>query len=436
MISHFRCLLGSTAQASLSAGSLLLCLGMLYAEATPVLESARQIPVAADVDIVIAGGSTAAVSAAVEAKRSGANVYLVAARPYVGEDLCATQRLWLEEGEVPRSDLAKRIYGSGRATTPLRVKSEMDRALLQAEIPYLTGCYATEMLVDETGDAAGIVMVNRSGRQAIRAKVVIDATRHAVIARQGAATFRKFVPGKRPVRFIVVGGKKPTGGLRGRMLNVTFNSHLVHECTISVSLPDGSYASLARAEQAVRTKTFAKGMVDMSETLLFMPSSTLVGRTRQEAPWPGAAACDLASFTPKRVDRLYVLSAQADIEQSAAEKMLRPLEFMALGQRIGRAAAEEAKKLDKLGRWSLPVPTVGWARPEPRCAKTSKVSGPRTWVRSVSRRGSCQSWAPMMLWSSEGERLALRPVLRRRDRAPGRSSSNTWTSWAVSGQPA
>ena len=53
------------------------------------------IPVAYSVDVVVVGGSTGAVSAAEAASRSGAKVFLAAPRPYLGDDLTATLRLWL-----------------------------------------------------------------------------------------------------------------------------------------------------------------------------------------------------------------------------------------------------------------------------------------------------------------------------------------------------
>ena len=59
----------------------------------------------------------------------------------------------------------------------------MDKALLQAGVQYLTGCYVTDVLRDNDGQLAGIVMANRSGRQAVRAKVIVDATCRAAVAR-------------------------------------------------------------------------------------------------------------------------------------------------------------------------------------------------------------------------------------------------------------
>lgn len=75
-----------------------------------VNESARDIPVAYDVDVVVVGGSTGAVSAAVAAAEKGAKVFLAAPHPYLGDDMTATLRLWLENGEEPTSPLAQKVF--------------------------------------------------------------------------------------------------------------------------------------------------------------------------------------------------------------------------------------------------------------------------------------------------------------------------------------
>ena len=60
-----------------------------------VVEPARRIPVAARVDVVIAGGGMAGVAAALEAAAKGRTVMVVAPRLYLGEDLADTMRpLW------------------------------------------------------------------------------------------------------------------------------------------------------------------------------------------------------------------------------------------------------------------------------------------------------------------------------------------------------
>jgi flavin-dependent dehydrogenase len=343
-----------------------------------IVEQSKRIQVAYDVDVVVVGGSSAGVAVACEARRSGASVFLISDRPYVGVDLCARQRLWLEPGEEPTSELDKAIFGKDRWATPLAVKKAMDEALLRVGVPYLTGCYATEALFDESGNVAGIVMANRSGRQAVKAKVVVDGSRHAVLTRQTAATFRGFKPGKKTFQFVVVGGEmQRSEHVLGRKLDVTYDSptsrrgpvvkYPVYEYTVSIDMKDGSPASFAAAEQRVRNLVIGKGAKDCSEVLYFIPDDSVVGESRIEGSWPGAALCDLSAYRPRGVPHLYVLSAYADMDKIAAEKMLRPLEFMAIGRRIGREAATMAKALSSPGRMEVggsssgsgPVSSVG-----------------------------------------------------------------------------
>ena len=69
-----------------------VALGAAGAAAVPatVPESARKIPVAYDVDVVVVGGGVSAVAAATAAAKDGAKVFLAAPRPYLGQDLAGT----------------------------------------------------------------------------------------------------------------------------------------------------------------------------------------------------------------------------------------------------------------------------------------------------------------------------------------------------------
>ena len=79
-------------------------------ERAAVNESARQIPIAYEVDVAVVGGGTGAVSAAVAAAEAGATVFLAAPYPYLGDDMTATLRMWLEPDEQAEHPLAKRIF--------------------------------------------------------------------------------------------------------------------------------------------------------------------------------------------------------------------------------------------------------------------------------------------------------------------------------------
>jgi len=332
-----------------------------------VLETPREIPVARDVDVVVVGGSGAAVEAACEAARRGARVFLLAPRPYLGDDICSTLRLWPEQGEEPKSKLARACFGPGRMATPLTVKTQMDKALLEAGVHYLTGCYATDVLRDKQGRLAGIVMASRSGRQAVRAKVIVDATCQALVARQAGAAFRPFLPGPRTFTRVVVGGEMRGGktfSARKADFALDFVTNKVkerlpfYEYKLTIDMPDRGVASFARAENLARDMTYTRESKMGAEVLSYVPSDTMLGQSRLES-YSGAETTDLGAFRPKSMAQLYVLSACADLGGGVAANVLRPLTMMEIGARIGRVAAEEAERLPAPQSAALPAMEVG-----------------------------------------------------------------------------
>jgi hypothetical protein len=501
-----------------------------------VCESARDIPVAYDVDVVVVGGSSGAVAAAVEAAKQGASVFLAAPKTYLGEDLCATYRLWLEPGEEPVSPLAKAIFApprpafaiekglpftyktdppssgvhkdtqpptllaDGKAANapsqsveyggdvtlvldlgketalngvhllafqrandfevqafsvrssvdaehwgpatevqnallgkssfennplhlqavlsgnarylkvsvtkaasakrlllgeivvedasakvaapaadaprvppmPMQVKRTLDEALLQAGVSFLYGCYPTDVLFDASGQPAGIVMANRSGRQAVRGKVIIDATTRAVVARMAGAQFEAYPQGAQGFQRIVAGGK-PLEALHPKSLpaplqleqeGATENTRM-EAAAYSLSLPmrDGSFASFAEAEQKARDLTWTIGQAVTSENLFQVPPDAMHARKHVSDVPKGGDTLDLDVFRPKEVGRLYVLGGCADVPRETAAQMLRPLALLDLGTRIGSAAAAEAKGVAKTGDVHLAAASPDQALP-------------------------------------------------------------------------
>jgi len=347
-------------------GLLAVCLfaaAGISGDAKCVIEAPKEIPIAYDVDVVVVGGSSGAVECACEAARQGASVFLLAPRPYVGSDICSTLRLWLEEGEQPKSRLAVACFGEERVTSPFAVKAAMDRALLEAGVSYLTGCYATDVLRDKDGRIAGVVMANRSGRQAVRAKVVVDATERAVVARLAEVKFRPFVSGPQTFKRVIIGGQMRNGdGMSGEKRDFTCDSVAkgtkhrlpVYEYTLRIDLENDDFRSFQRAENWARDMTYAAGSELASETLYHVPPDTIIGEGRLDW-WPGADEAMLEAFRPKGTARLYVLNAYADLDGAAAAKLLRPLELIAMGRRIGQAAAAEAAELPALQDVRLPA---------------------------------------------------------------------------------
>ena len=333
-----------------------------------VMETEREIPVAYDVDVVVVGGSSAGVAAAAAAAAEDAKVFLAAPRPYLGEDLCATWRLWLEPGEHPGNGLARSLFleaasqnqsDSARVSdrlppTPMQIKRVLDQALISAGVPFLYGCYATDVLRDDKGRLAGIVMANRSGRQAVRAKVIVDATPRATVARLAGSTFEPYPAGSQTFKRVVIGAlarkdiasrRLPTpvrsvseDGSRATEFDAV-------EYTLSIPMRDGSFSSLAEAEQHAREMTWDPAQVGASEAVFQVPPDPVHARKHLTGAWPGVNSVDLDAFRPKGQEEIYVLGGCADISREAAEVMLRPVTFLALGSRIGAAAAAEARGL-------------------------------------------------------------------------------------------
>ena len=352
-----------------------LCAGARAEEVSPRL---RDVPVFAEVDVAVAGGSCGAVAAACAAADAGARVLLVAPRPYLGDDLCGAQKLWLEPGEKAESELAKSLFPEGRVTTPFTVKRALEKALLKRGVRWLTGCYATDLLLSEGGRPGGLIAVCRSGSLAVRAKGVVDATDHAVLARASGARFRDFAPGAKELQFVVVGGALQSApGLTGRALDVAFKNpgkdKVTNGCPVyayaeTIQVQDNSVASWARAEQELRNKVCGLGMQDCSGVPTCAPPDTLIGASRAAGPFPGATACDLGAFRSPDVAGLFVLSACADVEDQAG--LMRPLALLAMGERVGTAAAKEAAAAPQAA-------AVQVARPNAPASLRVPVRGPR-----------------------------------------------------------
>ena len=290
-----------------------------------VMQSEREIPVISSVEIMVIGGTSAGVAAAESAARSGAKVFLVAPRPYLGEDMCATLRF--------------EVSGS----TPGQVKASLAAKLLDAGVDFRYGSYVTDVLRDRDGKPCGAVVANRSGRQAVIAKVIIDATENAWVCRMADCKSAPWPGGKvRFERTVLVSrrqGKKSTG--KNKSLPPKSDTHV-----FEIDMPDFSYTSLAKAEQIARDQTPSAGLLRGAEKLFYVPPNPIACRESDST--------SVASFEPKDQERLYVLSGCAGISRATAAKLLQPGGLVAIGEKIGQAAAMRAKALPKPGGVEVP----------------------------------------------------------------------------------
>jgi hypothetical protein len=236
----------------------------------------------------------------------------------------------------------------------MQVKRTLDQALLKANIQFLYASYLADLLRDTDGKPAGVVIANRSGRQAIPAKVIIDATDRGAVARLAGAKFTQYPSVTQKFRRIVVGG--PAGKdvvPRAKPLSVADrkgNVYPIHEYELALTMRDGSFGSFANADQVARDLTWTKEAVDGSEMIFQVPPDSFRAKQSFTGAWPGADKLPLDCLQPADAERIFVLNGCADMPRDAAVALTRPVNTMAVGARVGEAAAVLAKQTPKLAK--------------------------------------------------------------------------------------
>ena len=325
---------------------------------TIAVEAATTLPRAFDVDVVVVGGSLAGVEAACAAADQGSMVLLVDSRPYLGYDLCATQKLWLDSNERPDTPLTRQLFKNKRVVTPMEVKRVLDDALLVHNVQFLTGTFPAELLVANDGAPGGLTIVNRSGRQAVRAKVIIDATPDAVLTRQSAAQFEPFKGGPKQCQFTVVGGSLRDEADGRQLPGVFYEASVrdkktketrtprypVFEYSLLLEHDSDTFRARSKALNLVRSEIYDSEMVDHSEYLHYFPDNPIIPAVSTDHFSPND--CPLGVFRPRGIDNLYVLNAYAGVSELSARQQLMksPCNFAKVGQRVGMDAGNSAKK--------------------------------------------------------------------------------------------
>ncbi len=187
---------------------------------TTYIEPEREIPVAREVDVIVVGGGPAGLTAAIAAARNGARTVLVEQFGYLGGTATASLMACINgyRNQV-EPDFTQTVRGiaeeiilelkelDGLGSSPYPQKSyptepgelEYSYAVDTEKFKYVTLKLAVDAGVDvmlhtyfcdaitESGAVRGVIVENKSGRQALTARVVVDASGDAdVCARAGA----------------------------------------------------------------------------------------------------------------------------------------------------------------------------------------------------------------------------------------------------------
>lgn len=319
------------------------------------VEREREIPLLTDVDLVVVGGSSRAVAAAVSAAKTGSKVFLVAGMSYLGDDICGSFLYDLQKGEELNAILARKVFTGGKQLPkPLYVKTVLENELIDNDINFFYSSYVSNVLEDSEGKPAGVVIVSRSGRQAVRCKGIIDATHTATVAGLYGASFKGFIPGNQKFLYTVVGSSPKTENniIKTEVLPQSFwvnnKESKVTRCTFNLQLKDQSYAALMAVEQTVRDQTWDPDQTDSSDLLWYIPSQSIVSRANRNEKFTTLYPFPEKNVQPKDIDNIWVLGPCIDFDRDSVSIQMRPVNAMLLGERLGEIAGERVKGL-KIG---------------------------------------------------------------------------------------
>ena len=175
---------------------------------TQPISQKRDVPVAGEADVIVAGGGVAGATAALTAAREGARTVVVEKFGLLGGNMgpgmfsggvvhlalkypmAMTERLKGIPGEIINrcEGYAGGLLGHNYFKDSQAVVYVLFKMMEEANVRLMLNAYAADPIVED-GAVTGLVVETKSGPQAVRAKVVIDCTGDADVAfRAGCPT--------------------------------------------------------------------------------------------------------------------------------------------------------------------------------------------------------------------------------------------------------
>lgn len=156
-------------------------------------------------EVIVAGGGTAGIVAAVAAARNGADTVLIERYGFLGGTMTAglvNPFMTFHAGgkQIIKGifqeiiDRLKDLDGYDEATKAFdteAMKLVADRMVKEAGVKLLLHTYITDVLVTRKGSVRGVEVHNKSGRQVLLGKVTVDATGDGDVAVMAGAPYEK-----------------------------------------------------------------------------------------------------------------------------------------------------------------------------------------------------------------------------------------------------
>lgn len=156
-------------------------------------EPSRRIPVVGTADVLVAGGGPAGIGAALGAARAGAKTLLVERNGFLGGVATAVMMTtWNVPSRclsgIPREIVRRLLERDGAIDggptipfDPETFKEVAENACLEAGVELLYYTTLSAPVVD-AGQVSGVIVENKSGRQALTARVFVDCSGDADLA--------------------------------------------------------------------------------------------------------------------------------------------------------------------------------------------------------------------------------------------------------------
>jgi len=384
-------------------------------------EPARDLPIVRDADVIVVGGGPAGLAAAIASARNDARTVLVERFGYLGgtataslmaclngfrnqvePDATQTVRGLAEEivlqlkelGGLGRSPYPQKAYPTepGRleysyAVDTERLKCVTLRLAAEAGVDLLLHTLCCDAIME--GDALrGVIVENKSGRQALTARVVVDASGDADVAARAGAPFWQTVADEAPrlndglmVR-LQFGASRPEGTFA---CDFGTNAVIWGPAVGPINGVDADELSRAEVEARLRVyEDFAQKQRDHPELadarVIETPPLLGIRQTRfvegeykltaddaiigrRFADVVAISSCPIIHYygyrrylehegydipyrclVPQRVERLLVAGRCISSEQQPYESHRAMVPVMAIGQAAGTAAALAAKE--------------------------------------------------------------------------------------------
>ena len=195
------------------------------------IEPSRQLPIVRDVDVIVVGGGPAGLAAAIASARVGAKTTLIEQFGYLGGTATASLMACLngfrnqvepDTMQVVRGIaeeivlLLKAMDGLGKSPYPQKTYPTLPGQLeysyaidtekfkyvamklcVEAGVDLLLHTYFCDSIVED-GIIKGVVVENKSGRQALLARVVVDASGDGDVAARAGAPYWQVVRDEAP----------------------------------------------------------------------------------------------------------------------------------------------------------------------------------------------------------------------------------------------